>query len=177
LQKDPIGFSGGNLNLYGYTQNNPLIYTDPSGKECNVVGSTISGATAEGNTGQIVGGVIGSTAGAAAGAAAGASIGGSIGTAVGIAVGSLGGLLTAGALGVLGGEAGSAFGGLIGGTAGGAVGSAIGGATDSSPGDVISPNENPYQPPAALPPAPPLTTVPTMDPNAGQPQISPTTLN
>jgi hypothetical protein len=100
LQKDPIGFSGGNLNLYGYTQNNPLIYTDPSGKECNVVGSTISGATAEGNTGQIVGGVIGSTAGAAAGAAAaGASIGGSIGTAVGIAVGSLGGLLTAGALG------------------------------------------------------------------------------
>jgi RHS repeat-associated protein len=31
LQKDPIGFSGGDINLYNYVGNNPTNYTDPSG--------------------------------------------------------------------------------------------------------------------------------------------------
>jgi RHS repeat-associated protein len=30
--KDPIGFSGGDVNLFGYCLNNPLNYTDPRGK-------------------------------------------------------------------------------------------------------------------------------------------------
>lgn len=31
IQKDPIGFAGGDANLYGYTQQNPVNYTDPTG--------------------------------------------------------------------------------------------------------------------------------------------------
>ena len=32
LSEDPIGFTGGDLNLYRYVGNNPINYTDPSGK-------------------------------------------------------------------------------------------------------------------------------------------------
>lgn len=32
IQKDPIGFAGGDVNLYGYVQNNPANYTDPFGE-------------------------------------------------------------------------------------------------------------------------------------------------
>lgn len=31
VTKDPIGFKGKDYNLYGYTHNNPINYTDPSG--------------------------------------------------------------------------------------------------------------------------------------------------
>lgn len=31
IQKDPIGFRGGDVNLYGYVQNRPIILTDPTG--------------------------------------------------------------------------------------------------------------------------------------------------
>ncbi len=31
ISEDPIGFAGGDLNLYAYVQNNPVLLTDPSG--------------------------------------------------------------------------------------------------------------------------------------------------
>jgi len=31
ISKDPIGFAGGDVNLYGYTGNNPINLTDPTG--------------------------------------------------------------------------------------------------------------------------------------------------
>src|SRR5204862_363649 len=32
ISEDPIGFGGGDVNLYGYVDNNPLIFRDPSGQ-------------------------------------------------------------------------------------------------------------------------------------------------
>lgn len=32
LQRDPIGFRGGDTNLYGYVLNDPVNFVDPSGK-------------------------------------------------------------------------------------------------------------------------------------------------
>jgi uncharacterized protein RhaS with RHS repeats len=31
ISRDPIGFAGGDINLYRYVQNNPINYTDPYG--------------------------------------------------------------------------------------------------------------------------------------------------
>ena len=31
ISEDPIGFEGGDLNLYAYVRNNPVIYKDPHG--------------------------------------------------------------------------------------------------------------------------------------------------
>ncbi len=33
LQEDPIGFPGGDLNLYVYVRNNPVKYREPGGKD------------------------------------------------------------------------------------------------------------------------------------------------
>ena len=33
VTKDPVGFAGGDVNLYGYVGSNPIMYTDPSGLE------------------------------------------------------------------------------------------------------------------------------------------------
>jgi hypothetical protein len=35
ISEDPIGFAGGDVNLYGYVGNNPLQFTDPFGKYPN----------------------------------------------------------------------------------------------------------------------------------------------
>lgn len=43
-QEDPIGFNGGDTNLYRYTANQPVNYTDPDGKLLPVLGPMIIGA-------------------------------------------------------------------------------------------------------------------------------------
>jgi len=36
ISKDPISFKGGDVNLYGYTGNNPINFTDPSGLRASI---------------------------------------------------------------------------------------------------------------------------------------------
>jgi RHS repeat-associated protein len=51
ISEDPIGFKGGDVNLYAYVQNNPVNFVDPSGKippnlVTGGIGAAIGGATA-----------------------------------------------------------------------------------------------------------------------------------
>jgi RHS repeat-associated protein len=50
ISQDPLGFDGGDVNLYIYAQNNPIIYTDPNGE---FLQSLVAGSAAGG----IVGGI------------------------------------------------------------------------------------------------------------------------
>src|SRR4030095_9635745 len=34
ISTDPLGFGGGDVNLFRYVRNNPTNYTDPSGEDC-----------------------------------------------------------------------------------------------------------------------------------------------
>jgi len=114
---DPIGFAGGDTNLYRYVLNSPDNATDPSGESVTVIGGLVGGivgffagglsaedgwdwgrAWAGAGSGALVGAGIGlaiDTAGAAtplSKAMIGAGVGGSVGAGVGSAAG--GGLLT-----------------------------------------------------------------------------------
>lgn len=91
LSKDPIGFSGGDSNLYGYVKQNPISYIDPNG----MCPTCIFGAA--------VGGVIGGIANGVAAYSSGASTA-QIATSVliGAGTGALAGGL-AGATGFFGG--------------------------------------------------------------------------
>ncbi|MGH8057704.1 MAG: RHS repeat-associated core domain-containing protein, partial [Candidatus Entotheonellia bacterium] len=80
MAKDPIGFAGGQANLYGYVLADPINYEDPTG-ECiwkavasGVVGGLINGVLAAGQTGATWQSVLG-------------------GGAVGLAAGFVGGLI------------------------------------------------------------------------------------
>lgn len=37
MSEDPIGFAGGDINLYRYVLNNPILFSDPSGKYIQVI--------------------------------------------------------------------------------------------------------------------------------------------
>lgn len=41
IQKDPIEFAGGDVNLYGYTYNNPVNYIDPMGLDWQLAGNRL----------------------------------------------------------------------------------------------------------------------------------------
>jgi len=85
--KDPIGFAGGDANLYGYTFSDPINLFDPSGLIFNPAGAVVGGTLGA------VGGALGALAtggnpflGAAVGGAVGAVVGG-LGPAIGHPVG------------------------------------------------------------------------------------------
>jgi RHS repeat-associated protein len=155
LQKDPIGFGGGDVNLYRYVSGNPVRLIDPSGN-CNL-GTIIT----------IGGGVI-STSGS--GSTAGSIVGGTLGAIVG-------GLLSGGnpwaiaGGSAIGSEIGSAFGGNYG--SNGIPNTTIESGQTPTPQVVIPPYN-----PDSFPTPPPVTTVPTAFPNTSpnQPAISGTPL-
>jgi RHS repeat-associated protein len=43
LSEDPLGFSGGDVNLYAYVSNNPLVSNDPSGQCMQCAGAIVGG--------------------------------------------------------------------------------------------------------------------------------------
>jgi RHS repeat-associated protein len=145
ISEDPIGFGGGDINLYGYVRNNPLRFNDPLGlmtpaQKCFLKGAAI---------------------GAAAGAVLGGAIGGGIGV-LGIAGGPLVVATVAG-----GAAAGASYGAGIGVLIGGAIGGfmCMDDATDepcdkSSPQPTPSPSPSPTPSPTPAPspsPTPPFT--------------------
>lgn len=89
ISEDPIGFAGGDSNLYRYAQNSPHVWRDPTGKTAaaeyaaltatlTFVGSTslaLSEACSVGRTGKTTGGVAVGALGATAGGAASAGLG------------------------------------------------------------------------------------------------------
>ncbi len=91
MQRDPLGFAGGTMNLYESRNSNPLRFTDPNGLEPGLPGFAPSptdiakGILTSDKTGTVIGG----TAGTAIGTVLGGTLGGIIGSAIGSAIGSL----------------------------------------------------------------------------------------
>lgn len=126
--KDPIGFAGGDTDLYGYVLNDPVNLIDPTGQF--------------GIAGAIVGAIVGAAGGVNSalqngGGYTSAILGGVAGALVGGAVGSVN-MFAASAAGA---AAGGIAGGLIGGYAGGLVSGALspcGNAWDSARGGAVT---------------------------------------
>ncbi len=109
----------GFLNVYKYTQNNPINWTDPEGNVAWVATGAVAGAVA-GAAGGAIGGLLGSNG----------SLGGTLGGALGGAIGGLAGgaLNPTGSVGAFWGGFGSAAtAALAGANFGGIAGAALGG--------------------------------------------------
>ncbi|HEY1187751.1 MAG TPA: RHS repeat-associated core domain-containing protein, partial [Gemmata sp.] len=103
LSQDPIGFAGGDTNLYRYVGNDPVNKTDPSGRLAHVVVTAAVGTV----IGGLVGGIgtyleTGDLSEAAGAAARGALVGFVSGTAAGLTGGAS--LLVSGAVGAAAGN-------------------------------------------------------------------------
>jgi RHS repeat-associated protein len=119
VSEDPIGFGGGDVNLFGYVKNRPLMFKDPTGLVCYPILNAILGAQ--------VGGVVGAASGAViGGAVAGAGLavaGGGLGTLAFPGGGTVAGGAVGGGIGIGGGAIiGAGIGGAIGAVAGGFIG-------------------------------------------------------
>jgi RHS repeat-associated protein len=100
ISEDPIGFAGGDVNLYGYVLNDPVNFIDPSGLFLRFGRGLIPGIG--GGPGEAFGGVAGAVAGAMAGTATGIPgagfAGGVVGSQIGGALGAMFDPLCAGQL-------------------------------------------------------------------------------
>jgi RHS repeat-associated protein len=110
ISQDPLGFDGGDVNLYIYAANNPIVYLDPNGQWV----TTAIGAASGGLSGLMTGIQNGNVWAGIAGGVAGALAGGAIGTFAGPLAARLAGAAV-----------GSVIAGAIAGGSGGAVGGAV----------------------------------------------------
>jgi len=99
--KDPIGFAGGDTDLYGYCLNDPVNLVDPTGEFASIVGGAFGGALAGGIAGAVssaIGAAV--TGGSVSSIVQSAVVGGLTGAAVGAVVGGLAGAGIVGPLGL-----------------------------------------------------------------------------
>ena len=92
--KDPIGFGGGDSNLYGYVVNDPVNFVDPDGHFVWVIaGALIGGLVNAGATVVANGGFDGLTARQLAGSFAGGAVAGALGALAGPLGGTIAGAI------------------------------------------------------------------------------------
>jgi RHS repeat-associated protein len=83
--KDPILFAGGDSNLFGYVQNNPVNFVDPSGLFLETFSIAAAGAAVSAFfPSDTQGAVVGAVAGAVIATAAGGGIGVTVAAAIGL---------------------------------------------------------------------------------------------
>jgi RHS repeat-associated protein len=153
LQPDPIGFAGGDVNIYRYCGNDPIDNIDPSGDFFSEIGGAFGAVT-----GAIVGGVCGSIFGVSVGTSIGCLLGGGPEDMAALIVGA-----------EIGGSYGPQIGASIGVSVGGAVGFGIGAGADYLLGKLTGEgNASPTPTPAPLTPTPAPSQTQSPDPSQTQ---------